>query len=57
MADAPMFCLSPEEAAHLDAWSVVYVEADIRAKLGIPLSHFLRAPGRYLIQAWLETPS
>ncbi|HBO6052691.1 hypothetical protein N0036_08585 [Pseudomonas aeruginosa] len=57
MADQPMLCLSPEEAAHLDAWSTVYVEADIRAKLGIPLSQFLWNPGRYLTLAWLATPA
>lgn len=47
--------LSPDQQAHLDAWSMVYVDAHIQQKLGIPLSEFLRSPGKYLFIAWLDT--
>lgn len=47
--------LSPNQQAHLVAWSVVYVEAHIQQRLGVSLSHFLRHPGKYLFIAWLET--
>lgn len=46
------FLLSPDQDAHLDAWSTVYVEAHIQQKLNIPLSRFLRDPGTYLFLAW-----
>lgn len=47
--------ISPDQQAHIDAWSMVYVEAHIQQKLGISLSHFLRHPGNFLFIAWLET--
>lgn len=46
------FLISPDQEAHLDAWSTVYVEAHIKDKLNIPLSRFLRTPGKYLFFAW-----
>lgn len=46
------FLLSPDQEAHLDAWSTVYVKAHIQQKLNIPLSRFLRDPGKYLFFAW-----
>ncbi|OHC26705.1 MAG: hypothetical protein A2Y50_08480 [Pseudomonadales bacterium RIFCSPLOWO2_12_59_9] len=57
MADQDSLWLSIDQEAYLDAWSTVYVEADIQFKLGIPLSLFIRAPGRYLFFAWLASPS
>ena len=50
------FLLNPEQEAHLDAWSTVYVEAHIQQRLNIPLSRFLRAPGKYLFFAWAGIP-
>jgi len=49
--------LSADEEAFLDAWTIVYIEAKIEQTLGLALSHFLRAPGEYLLQAWLSPPS
>lgn len=49
--------LTPDQEAHLDAWSIVYVEANISQVLGIPLSRFLKDPGEYLLLAWVTAPS
>jgi hypothetical protein len=56
MSDQNPLELSTYQDAFLDAWSTVYVDANIQLKLGIPLSIFLRAPGRYLFFAWLSLP-
>jgi hypothetical protein len=56
MKDRALFSLSTDQEAHLDAWSTVYVEAKIQQTLGITLSQFLRAPGKYLLNLWLGAP-
>ena len=55
MTHQKKFLLSPDQQGHLDAWSMVYVDAHIQKKLCIPLSEFLRSPGKYLFIAWLDT--
>ncbi len=57
MADQNLLCLSTYQNEYLDAWSTVYIEAGIQLTLGISLSLFLSAPGRYLFFAWLLSPS
>ncbi|ELQ8316646.1 hypothetical protein [Pseudomonas aeruginosa] len=47
---------TPDQQAHLDAWSMIYIDAHIQQKLEINLSRFLNNPGKYLFLAWLEAP-
>jgi hypothetical protein len=56
MTPQTFLSLSPDQEAHLDAWSTVYVEAHIKQILNISLSRFLHDPGMHLLMAWLKTP-
>lgn len=55
MTKKPLFSLTREKEAHLDAWSTVYVEAKIQERLGISLSVFLGDPGEYLVLSCLPS--
>lgn len=47
---------TPDQQVHLNAWSSVYIDAQIQQKLDITLSQFLINPGKYLFLAWLTAP-
>lgn len=53
MSSHEQITFTPAQQAHLDAWSMVYIDARIQRKLGITLSQFLNNPGKYLFWAWL----
>jgi len=56
MPSQEQITFTPEQEAHLNAWSMVYIDALIQQKLDITLSQFLINPGKYLFLAWLTAP-
>jgi hypothetical protein len=56
MSSEHPIAFTPDQEAYLNAWSMVYIDAQIQQTLAITLSQFLINPGKYLFLAWLTAP-